>query len=97
LAWCRTRRGEEISRPFEQVLHEFARWRVQGVREVTLLGQNVNAYAGAMEDGTLADLATLIHFVAAIDGVERIRFHDIASARFQRQFDRGLRQRCETQ
>jgi len=48
--------------------------RLQGVREVTLLGQNVNAYAGAMEDGTLADLATLIHFVAAIDGVERIRF-----------------------
>ena len=43
-------------------------------REVTLLGQNVNAYAGPMEDGTPADLATLIHFVAAIDGVERIRF-----------------------
>jgi tRNA-2-methylthio-N6-dimethylallyladenosine synthase len=67
-------RGEEISRPFEQVLHEIRALARQGVREVTLLGQNVNAYAGPMEDGTLADLATLIHFVAAIDGVERIRF-----------------------
>ncbi len=67
-------RGEEISRPFEQVLHEVRSLSRQGVREVTLLGQNVNAYAGPMEDGTAADLATLIHFVAAIDGVERIRF-----------------------
>ncbi|MDP8986499.1 MAG: tRNA (N6-isopentenyl adenosine(37)-C2)-methylthiotransferase MiaB [Pseudomonadota bacterium] len=67
-------RGEEISRPFEQVLHEVRGLARQGVREVTLLGQNVNAYAGPMEDGTLADLATLIHFVAAIEGVERIRF-----------------------
>jgi tRNA-2-methylthio-N6-dimethylallyladenosine synthase len=67
-------RGEEISRPFEQVLHEVRTLALQGVREVTLLGQNVNAYAGAMDDGTLADLATLIHFVAAVDGVERIRF-----------------------
>jgi tRNA-2-methylthio-N6-dimethylallyladenosine synthase len=67
-------RGEEISRPFEQVLQEVQALARQGVREVTLLGQNVNAYAGPMEDGTLADLATLIHFVAAIDGVERIRF-----------------------
>ena len=67
-------RGEEISRPFEQVLREVNELASQGVREVTLLGQNVNAYAGEMEDGTPADLATLIHFVAAIDGVERIRF-----------------------
>jgi tRNA-2-methylthio-N6-dimethylallyladenosine synthase len=67
-------RGEEISRPFEQVLREIRALARQGMREVTLLGQNVNAYAGPMEDGTLADLATLIHFVAAIDGVERIRF-----------------------
>ena len=67
-------RGEEISRPFEQVLHEVRTLALQGVREMTLLGQNVNAYAGPMEDGTLADLATLIHFVAAVDGVERIRF-----------------------
>ena len=67
-------RGEEISRPFEQVLQEVNELAAQGVREVTLLGQNVNAYAGEMEDGTPADLATLIHFVAAIAGVERIRF-----------------------
>jgi tRNA-2-methylthio-N6-dimethylallyladenosine synthase len=67
-------RGEEISRPFEQVLHEVRTLALQGVREVTLLGQNVNAYGGAMDDGTSADLATLIHFVAAVDGVERIRF-----------------------
>ncbi len=67
-------RGEEISRPFEQVLREVRALANQGVREVTLLGQNVNAYSGPMEDGTLADLATLIHFVAAVDGMERIRF-----------------------
>ncbi|MDB6085485.1 MAG: (Dimethylallyl)adenosine tRNA methylthiotransferase MiaB, partial [Gammaproteobacteria bacterium] len=67
-------RGDEISRPFEQVLQEVRTLAHQGVREVTLLGQNVNAYAGAMEDGTVADLATLIHFVAATDGIERIRF-----------------------
>ncbi len=67
-------RGEEISRPFDQVLHEVRALARQGVREVTLLGQNVNAYLGPMEDGTLADLATLIHFVAAVEGVERIRF-----------------------
>jgi tRNA-2-methylthio-N6-dimethylallyladenosine synthase len=67
-------RGEEISRPFEQVLAEAGRLAAQGVREITLLGQNVNAYAGPMADGTLADLSTLIHFIAGIDGVERIRF-----------------------
>jgi tRNA-2-methylthio-N6-dimethylallyladenosine synthase len=67
-------RGEEISRPFDQVLREIESLAAQGVREVTLLGQNVNAYAGPMADGTLADLATLIHYVATIDGVERIRF-----------------------
>jgi tRNA-2-methylthio-N6-dimethylallyladenosine synthase len=67
-------RGEEISRPFDQVLREVGNLAAQGVREITLLGQNVNAYAGPMADGTLCDLSTLIHFVAAIDGVERIRF-----------------------
>jgi tRNA-2-methylthio-N6-dimethylallyladenosine synthase len=66
-------RGEEISRPFEQVLDEVRGLAAQGVREITLLGQNVNAYAGLMADGP-ADLATLIHFVAGIEGVERIRF-----------------------
>jgi tRNA-2-methylthio-N6-dimethylallyladenosine synthase len=67
-------RGEEISRPFDQVMHEVRSLARQGVREIILLGQNVNAYAGPMADGTLADLSTVIHFVAAIDGVERIRF-----------------------
>jgi tRNA-2-methylthio-N6-dimethylallyladenosine synthase len=67
-------RGEEVSRPFEQVLHEINALAAQGVREVTLLGQNVNAYAGAMSDGSVADLATLIHYTARVQGVERIRF-----------------------
>ncbi|MFI4889997.1 MAG: tRNA (N6-isopentenyl adenosine(37)-C2)-methylthiotransferase MiaB [Steroidobacterales bacterium] len=67
-------RGEEVSRPFAQVLREVGQLASQGVREITLLGQNVNAYAGPAEDGTPSDLATLIHFVAATPGVERIRF-----------------------
>jgi tRNA-2-methylthio-N6-dimethylallyladenosine synthase len=67
-------RGEEISRPFDQVLAEVEGLAACGVREITLLGQNVNAYAGPMADGTLADLSTLIHYVAGIEGVERIRF-----------------------
>ena len=71
-------RGEEVSRPFDDVLAEVAGLAGQGVREVNLLGQNVNAYRGAMfgSDGeeTMADLALLIHYVAAIDGIERIRF-----------------------
>ncbi len=67
-------RGAEVSRPFDDVIAEVAGLAAQGVREVNLLGQNVNAYRGAMHDGTVADLALLIHFVAAIDGIERIRF-----------------------
>jgi tRNA-2-methylthio-N6-dimethylallyladenosine synthase len=67
-------RGEEVSRPFDDVIVEVAQLAAQGVREVNLLGQNVNAYRGVMHDGTLADLAALIRFVAAIDGIDRIRF-----------------------
>ncbi|HEV7443540.1 MAG TPA: tRNA (N6-isopentenyl adenosine(37)-C2)-methylthiotransferase MiaB [Steroidobacteraceae bacterium] len=67
-------RGEEVSRPFDSVLDEVRQLAAQAVREVTLLGQNVNAYAGPMSDGALVDLATLIHHVAAIPGIERIRF-----------------------
>jgi tRNA-2-methylthio-N6-dimethylallyladenosine synthase len=67
-------RGDEVSRPFDSVLEEVRQLAAQGVREVTLLGQNVNAYAGAMADGVLVDLATLIHHVAAIPAIERIRF-----------------------
>jgi tRNA-2-methylthio-N6-dimethylallyladenosine synthase len=67
-------RGEEVSRSFESVLDEVRQLAAQGVAEVTLLGQNVNAYRGAMADGARVDLATLIHHVARIPGVERIRF-----------------------
>ncbi|MCB1737496.1 MAG: tRNA (N6-isopentenyl adenosine(37)-C2)-methylthiotransferase MiaB [Gammaproteobacteria bacterium] len=67
-------RGEEISRPFDDVLAEVASLAEQGVREVTLLGQNVNGFRGALHDGGSADLATLLHFVASIDGIERIRY-----------------------
>jgi tRNA-2-methylthio-N6-dimethylallyladenosine synthase len=67
-------RGDEVSRSFESVLIEVRQLAEQGVGEVTLLGQNVNAYAGAMADGSVVDLATLIHHVAAVRGIERIRF-----------------------
>ena len=73
-------RGEEVSRPFDDVLAEVSKLAALGVREVNLLGQNVNAYQGAMsanDDGELdelADLALLITYVAAIDGIDRIRF-----------------------
>jgi len=67
-------RGEEISRPLDDVLAEIARLAEQGVREVNLLGQNVNAYRGATHDGDIVDLGLLMHYVAAIDGIDRIRF-----------------------
>ncbi|PZA00034.1 tRNA (N6-isopentenyl adenosine(37)-C2)-methylthiotransferase MiaB [Gammaproteobacteria bacterium 2W06] len=67
-------RGEEISRPFDDVLAECAELAEQGVREVTLLGQNVNGYAAEGPMGEAADLALLIHYIAAIDGIDRIRF-----------------------
>jgi len=67
-------RGEEISRPLDDVIAEAASLAAQNVREINLLGQNVNAYRGPMHDGQIADLATLIYYVAAIDGIDRIRF-----------------------
>ena len=67
-------RGEEVSRPFEGVLTEVAGLAQQGVREVTLLGQNVNAYHGTLEDGESADFALLLEYVAAIPGMARIRY-----------------------
>jgi tRNA-2-methylthio-N6-dimethylallyladenosine synthase len=67
-------RGDEVSRSFESVMREVRQLADQGVREITLLGQNVNAYAGEMQDGAIVDLATLIHHVAAVRGIERIRF-----------------------
>ncbi|HEX5806802.1 MAG TPA: tRNA (N6-isopentenyl adenosine(37)-C2)-methylthiotransferase MiaB [Macromonas sp.] len=68
-------RGEEVSRPFEDVLVEVAGLADQGVKEVTLLGQNVNAYRGPMGDsGEIADFALLLEYVADIPGIERIRY-----------------------
>lgn len=67
-------RGEEISRPFDDVLAECYQLAEQGVREINLLGQNVNDYRGRMHDGETADLALLIHYIAAIEGIGRIRF-----------------------
>ncbi len=67
-------RGEEVSRPLEQVLAEVRSLAQQGVVEITLLGQNVNAYRGPMAGGGHADLAALIYLVAAVPGIERIRF-----------------------
>ena len=67
-------RGEEVSRGFDSVLEEVRQLAAQGVAEVTLLGQNVNSYLGPMADGARVDLATLVHHVARVPGVERIRF-----------------------
>jgi tRNA-2-methylthio-N6-dimethylallyladenosine synthase len=67
-------RGDEVNRPFDAVLGEVRALAAQGVQEVTLLGQNVNAYAGRSADGAVVDLATLIHHVAALPQIERIRF-----------------------
>ena len=67
-------RGEEVSRPVDDVITEIAHLASEGVREVNLLGQNVNAYQGETHDGDIMDLAELITMVAAIDGIDRIRF-----------------------
>jgi len=67
-------RGEEVSRPVDKVLTEIRGLALQGVREVNLLGQNVNAYQGDIDGEEQADLALLIHYVAAIEGIDRIRF-----------------------
>jgi tRNA-2-methylthio-N6-dimethylallyladenosine synthase len=67
-------RGEEVSRPFDDVVAEVVQLAGQGVREINLLGQNVNAYRGPMHDGTICDLGALIRFVAAVDGIDRVRF-----------------------
>jgi tRNA-2-methylthio-N6-dimethylallyladenosine synthase len=67
-------RGEEVSRPFDDVLTEVADLADQGVREVTLLGQNVNAYRGPMSDGEIADFALLLEYVAEVPGIERLRY-----------------------
>src|SRR4029079_7792029 len=78
-------RGEEVSRPFEQVLGEVAELADQGVKEVTLLGQNVNAYRGAMgASGEIADFALLLEYVAEIPGIARIRYTTSHPKKFTR-------------
>ena len=67
-------RGEEVSRPFDDVIAEVVSLAGQDVKEINLLGQNVNSYRGPMHDGGHADLAVLIHYVAAVAGIERVRF-----------------------
>jgi tRNA-2-methylthio-N6-dimethylallyladenosine synthase len=67
-------RGEEVSRPFDDILTEIAKLTAQGVKEIHLLGQNVNAYRGVMEDGEMADFALLLDYVHDMPGVERLRF-----------------------
>jgi len=67
-------RGEEISRPLSDVIAEITSLAEQGVREINLLGQNVNAYRGEMEEDEIADFSLLLHYVAAVDGIDRIRF-----------------------
>ena len=67
-------RGEEISRPFNDVIREVESLAAQGVKEINLLGQNVNAFRGLMDDGEVADLALLIAIVAQVSGIERIRY-----------------------
>jgi tRNA-2-methylthio-N6-dimethylallyladenosine synthase len=67
-------RGEEVSRPFNSVMKEVHQLAQQNVREINLLGQNVNCYEGQTDDGDIADLAELIHHVADVDGIDRIRF-----------------------
>jgi tRNA-2-methylthio-N6-dimethylallyladenosine synthase len=67
-------RGEEISRPLDDVIAEITTLAKQGVREINLLGQNVNAYRGLMNDGDIANFSLLLHYVAAVEGIDRLRF-----------------------
>ena len=67
-------RGAEVSRPFDDVIAEAVQLAEKGVKEITLLGQNVNAYRGEMHDGGTADLALLLHYLAEVPGIERLRF-----------------------
>ena len=82
-------RGEEFSRPFDDVIEEVVTLAEQGVREVVYLGQNVNAYRGAMHGGGYCDLALLISYTAAIDGIQRIRFTTSHPAEFSEALNRA--------
>ena len=78
-------RGSEVSRPFDDVLAEAAGLAAQGVKEITLLGQNVNAYQGEMQDSNLADLPLLLHYLSALPGIERLRFTTSHPSEFSQQ------------
>lgn len=75
-------RGEEFSRPFDDVINEVVKLARQGVREVTFLGQNVNAYSGEMFDGGTADLALLISYASVVEGIARLRYTTSHPAEF---------------
>ena len=77
-------RGDEVSRPFDDVIAEAVQLAEQGVKEITLLGQNVNAYRGAMHDGETADLADLLHYLSEVPGIERLRFTTSHPVEFSR-------------
>ena len=86
-------RGEEVSRPFDDVLTEVADLADQGVVEITLLGQNVNAYRGPMgATAERADLATLLEYIAEIPGIERIRYTTSHPKEMTPPADRRVRQ-----
>ena len=90
-AWCPTPAVKEVSRPLADVLKEVQALARQGVREVNLLGQNVNAYRGATKDGDIADLAELITLVAGYRRHRPHPFHHLTPAGIQRQFNPGVR------
>ncbi|MCY4264547.1 MAG: tRNA (N6-isopentenyl adenosine(37)-C2)-methylthiotransferase MiaB [Gammaproteobacteria bacterium] len=77
-------RGEEVSRPLDDVIAEAVHLAEQGVREINLLGQNVNAYRGLSYQGKIVDLALLIHYIASIDGIDRLRFTTSHPVEFNR-------------
>ncbi len=83
-------RGEEVSRPSDDILFEIAQLAAQGVREVNLLGQNVNAWRGENYDGTTGSFADLLRLVAAIDGIDRIRFTTSHPIRIHRRYHRSV-------
>jgi tRNA-2-methylthio-N6-dimethylallyladenosine synthase len=85
-------RGEEVSRPLDDVLAEAVHLAEQGVREINLLGQNVNAYRGLSHEGKIVDLALLINYIASIEGIDRIRFTTSHPVEFNQNLIEAYRQ-----
>ena len=85
-------RGEEVSRPLDDVLAEAVHLAEQGVREINLLGQNVNAYRGLSHEGKIVDLALLINYIASIEGIDRIRFTTSHPVEFNQNLVEAYRQ-----